>query len=356
MLRAVFGRGFGADAASAREVTAAKDAGLGRDEIYFSAPGKTLDDIRETMRDSVLIADSEGELGRIQTAAEEADIDLDTGIRINPDFTFTSEGGQASKFGIDEDRALELMRDLPYDRLRITGIHVHIKSQELDAGALASYHEKMFRLAGRVSEALGRPLDFINMGSGLGITYAEDDVPLDIESLGVSTQGLLEKFREAYPGTKVLIESGRYVSGKSGIYVTKVLDRKVSRGKTYIILKNTLNGFIRPSLEKMAEKYSPEEDPAPYEPLFTKRGSFPVWTLRQSGPEERVTLAGNLCTAADLVAEGIMMPRLEPGDLVCFSNAGAYSAVISPKQFSFHEPPAELFLKADGTCVTGASD
>ena len=141
-----------------------------------------------------------------------------------------------------------------------------------------------------------------------------------------------------------MIEVGRYAVGKSGIYVTKVMDRKVSCGKTYLILKNTLNGFIRPSLARLVCIYGGAA--APCEPLFTSEDAFEIRTLKEDGAEkETVTLVGNLCTAADVAAENVTMPRLDVGDVVIFTNAGNYGAVLSPAQFSSQARPAAGFLR-----------
>ena len=139
--------------------------------------------------------------------------------------------------------------------------------------------------------------------------------------------------------------------GKSGIYVTKVMDRKVSCGKTYLILKNTLNGFIRPSLARLVCSYGGAANgcPAPGEPRFTGGAASEIRTLKEDGAEkETVTLVGNVCTAADVAAENVTMPRLDVGDVVIFTNAGSYGAVLSPAQFSSQERPAEVFLRESG--------
>ncbi|MBR6015380.1 MAG: diaminopimelate decarboxylase, partial [Firmicutes bacterium] len=138
------------------------------------------------------------------------------------------------------------------------------------------------------------------------------------------------------------IESGRYAPGPSGIYVTKVMDKKASYGKTFVLLKNTLNGFMRPSAAKMMNKFCAEEPAFSWEPMFTGLHSFQFKALEEGGETEKVNLAGNLCTGTDLIAEDIEMPRLEVGDIVYITNAGAYAASFSPMQFSSQERPAQV--------------
>jgi len=347
VLNCVFSQGFGADAASAGEVNLAVQAGLKADQIYYSAPGKSVSEIERTLGRAVLIADSLGEIKRIQAVCERTGTCARIGMRINPDFTFSADHGTASKFGIDEEQALAFLRGNSCKNMKVTGIHVHVKSQELNADTLAAYYETMLRLAEKAAALCG-PLEYVNMGSGMGIPYAAADAALDLTRLADRVRGSLDRFREQNPGTKLIIEVGRYVVGKSGCYVTKVMDRKVSHGKTYLILKNTLNGFLRPSLAKLVAHYSREAAPAGTEPLFTAVDAFEFRTLKDEPATEVVTLAGNLCTAADVMAEDVLMPHLECGDVVIVTNAGSYAAVLSPMQFSSQEPPAELFLTADG--------
>ncbi|WP_036730393.1 diaminopimelate decarboxylase family protein [Peptoniphilus mikwangii] len=348
VVKSVFSRGFGADAASLNEVLIAEENGLSKDEIYYSAPGKSEYDIREAVKKSTIIADSIGEIKKLQNIAEKMNIVLDIGVRINPEFSFDSFDGKPSKFGIDEEQLFEYIKNNELKNINIVGIHVHIKSQELKIENLISYYEKMFNLAERFRKILNTDLKFVNMGSGIGIQFSPKDKPLDIERLGEEFNRNLEIFLEEYPNTKVFIEVGRYATGKSGRYITKVMDKKTSYGKTYVILKNTLNGFLRPAVIKMVEKFTTEPDLICWEPLFTCSDAFEIRPLKDSSQLEKVTLVGNLCTATDVILEDVIMPKLECEDLVEITNAGAYAAVLSPMQFSSQEKPAELFLTVDG--------
>lgn len=352
VLHSVFTQGFGADAASLGEVFLANEAGLTKDQIYYSAPGKTMEDIKNAISKSILIADSLDEIKRIQIVASQAGMTAKIGIRINPNFTFYGNCGQSSKFGIDEDQAVAFIQDNDCENIKITGIHVHLKSQELNTAVLSDYYRNMLRLAEKFLSLCGE-LEYVNMGSGMGIQYSVNETPLDMKLLSADIHCALDKFKAAYPNTKLIIETGRYVVGKSGIYVTKVVDRKVSCGKTYLILKNTLNGFIRPSLAVLVTHYAEREEPAAAEPLFTGKDAFQFLTLKDDEPTELVTLVGNLCTATDVVAENIMLPHLECGDCIVMTNAGSYAAVLSPMQFATQEKPVEIFLTTDDKIIVG---
>lgn len=353
ILRSIFSQGFGADAASLGEVLLANEAGLPKDQVYYSAPGKTLQDIEKAITKSVLIADSVDEIRRIQAVAAKMETTIGIGIRINPDFTFYGDCGQSSKFGIDESQATAFIQNNDCKNIKITGIHVHLRSQELKAKVLADYYSKMFRLAKKFQSLCGG-LEYVNMGSGMGIQYSAKEAPLDMQLLSAAVNEELGKFQATYPNTKIMIEVGRYAVGKSGVYVTKVVDRKISHEKTYLILKNTLNGFIRPSLAALVMRYAEQETPAASEPLFTGKDAFQFYTLKTAAPSELVTLVGNLCTATDIIAEDILMPHLEYGDSVVITNAGSYAAVLTPMQFSTHEKPPELFLTVQGDVISGS--
>ena len=345
----IFSQGFGADAASVGEVEQAVALGKAKDAIYFSAPGKTREDIARTIQSAVLIADSLDEIARIQEVASNMQLVAEIGVRINPNFSFDGSAGAASKFGIDEDLALQFLQENPYDHVRVTGLHVHLRSQSLDADALAFYYKNILALAERIEQKTNTSLAYVNLGSGIGIPYRMDEQALDIEKLSLSLNQAIADFHAALPQTRILMETGRFLVGKAGVYVTQVLDRKVSHGKTFVILKNTLNGFIRPSMACLIEHYDTSEHPASYEPFYTSRNAFQFIPLKEAAPCEKVNLVGNLCTSTDMIAEDILMPHLEAGDFIVMTNAGAYAAVLSPMQFASQSAPTAFFVDVHGT-------
>jgi len=347
--------GFGADAASAGEVEIAAAAGIPASDIYYSAPGKTDHDLQKTLGRCVIIADSIGEIRRINKTAAAVGEHVDIGLRINPDFhlsedTCESMGGRPSKFGMDRDLALAALSKWEFDRVRVNGIHIHLGSQMLDHEMIEDYHENVLRTAAEIRETLGRDLVFINLGSGIGIPYGSDETDVDTTAIGRNLKKLAERYD--FGKTRLIMETGRYVAGPAGIYVSKVIDKKVSGGVIYVILAGTLNGFIRPSLERLIENCAGGAPVSGCEPLFNGiYGGFRPETLKKDGVTETVTLVGNLCTAADVVAESVELPGPEPGDVVFFRNAGAYGAVLTPMQFASQPRPKEFFLTAEGRVI-----
>lgn len=349
VVNCILSNGFGVDAASAAEVLMGNKNNVCKKDIQFSAPGKTKKIIQDTIDIATIVADSLNEIKLIDEVAKEKNIIAKIGVRLNPEFTFDANEGVPSKFGIDENQFFdELSMILSLTNIEIVGLHIHVKSQELDEGKICAYHENVFELAQKVQQKLSKTLNFINMGSGLGIPYETTDKEVDVSKIAQNTQKLISSFANQFSNTQIYIETGRYIVGKSGVYAAKVLDKKVSHGKTYVILGNTLNGFIRPSMAQLVAKCAGSETPPSSEPFYTSKKPSQIIALSQSENLEKVELVGNLCTATDVVASNIELPCLNIGDVVVFTNAGSYAAVISPMQFSSQVKPKELFLTICG--------
>lgn len=352
VLDCMFGNGFGADAASLAEVMLAKGRGVKKEDILYSAPGKSVKDIEEALPHAIIVADSVDEVARINEAAGRFGEKAKIGLRINPSFTFRGKGGVPQKFGIDAEKAFEMLPEWEQmENIEIEGVHVHLMSQVLDTKLIARYYERLFKYTADFAKELGRPLGFLNLGSGIGIPFGPGDDEVDTQRLGQTVSSFKKIFSDRLEGTRIIIETGRFVCGPAGTYCTKVMDRKESRGRTFIILYNTLNGFARPCFEMAARYFGGDQTPEGYEPLFTTENSYEFIALTDSPEVETVTLVGNLCTNTDIIAREISMPKLKAGDVLVVTNAGCYGATLSPFAFSSFGKPAELFLKTDGTVL-----
>ena len=350
MLKTIFSQGIGADAASSNEVLKAFNNNVAKEEILYSAPGKSIKDIETAFDKCIFTADSINEINILNDLGKEKNKIIEIGIRVNPDFTFYSDFGVATKFGIDEEILMENLDLLnSFENIKIIGIHVHSSSQELNTEILKKYYRNMFSLTKELQNKLNLKLKFINLGSGIGIPFSVTDNPVDVKDLGKELNSLCEKFKDEIKGVQLYIETGRYLCGPSGVYATKVIDIKISRGKKFVILKNTFNGFIRPSMEAFVKSYS--DNPKMNEPLFTKKGAFQYVVLTDEKKLEKVDLYGNLCTSTDLVGKDLILPKIKIGDLIVMTNAGCYAAVLTPFQFSSQIPPKELYLKKDGNII-----
>ena len=341
ILKSVFAKNFGASVSSVGEMELAKNLGLVREKIFYSAPGKSMEDLRSSYQDSVIVADSISEIERLKYLAKIVNEQIEIGVRINPNFNYEKDEGLPSRFGIDENEAISYLEKLDELYVKVVGIHTQIKNQELDCSKINRYYKKVFQLAEKIENALGRRLDFIDIGSGIGIPYADGDRDVNIQWLGSEMEERISNFKITHPKIRVLMTLGRFVVGKCGSYVTHVIDKKVSRGKTFVILQDCLNGFLRSAFYTLAKKYFPES-------VLAKVNTFEISTLAASEGLEKITLAGNSCVQEDLVAEEIEMPKLNIGDAVIFSNAGGYASVFSPMQFSQKKMPVQFFFTVDG--------
>lgn len=348
--------GFGADAASAEEVTIGRRAGLPYEKVLYSTPGKTRKDIEKTIENAIIIADSYNELQLINDVARHKGMHFKAGLRINASFSMDGgDKGASSKFGVDEHTLDEHAHFLnSFSNIKVTGIHIHLRSQVLDHSKLARYYKKLFELALFCKEKIGLQIEFINFGGGLGVAYSfRNDSPLDVVKLGEECESLAKAFREKL-NARLLIETGRFVICEAGHYVTRIADIKESMGTKYLIVEKGLNGFLRPSVAELIAAYADASAISKAsEPLYTAKDAFDF--LIPEGDEnniEKVSIVGSLCTATDIMVKDAHLPKARIGDLVIVSKAGSYSYSLSPVLFASHDLPFQFYLKRDGEMLT----
>ena len=344
-------KGLGADAASAQEVMIAKEAGLSYDKVLYSSPGKTRTDIEKTIDKSIIIADSYNELALINDVARQRNLHINIGLRVNPDYIMDVGKGASSKFGVDEE-TLVTQKDFisNLSNVKIVGIHVHLSSQILDYSLLYGYYEKIFDLAIFCKETMDWELEFINFGGGIGVAYSTlNDKPLNIEKLSNQSENLIKNFKDKL-NLRLIIETGRFVICEAGQYVTQIVDKKESRGTKYLIVENGLNGFLRPSIAQLLTAYTPEGSKLKgSEPLFTSKDAFDFTIIDGNESNlEKLSIVGNLCTATDIMAKDIMLPKAEIGDIVVVSKAGSYSYSLSPILFASQPLPLQFYMDING--------
>ena len=337
LLSYIASQNIGADAASKNEVLLSRAAGIAPEDIYYSGPGKTYTDLEETFDSCILIADSFHELELINRIAAEKNLRKSVGVRINPSFGMNSAVGTASKFGIDEELCTKDAFAV-YSSLTITGLHVHVQSQELDWRNICRYYENVFRLAVRLQRRLETSFSFLNFGSGIGVPYRPGESPVDLAALEMRCAEVVKMFQPEI-SAKLLIESGRFLVCEAGQYVTEILDIKESRGRKYLIVDGGLNGFFRPVLAGMLDGNHP-----PAEPLFTKKDAWRISSDSVSAETETVDIVGNLCSASDILAKDISLPRAAIGDRIIFTHAGSYGCTLTPVLFGSRKKPEEIFV------------
>lgn len=348
VVRALASFGLGADAASAAEVLLSRRCGMAKEDIFFSAAGKSDAALVAAWEEGEIIADSLGEVERIGALCEKRKQRRAIGVRINPAFGMGGGRGGASKFGINEEDLSQLKALLDTLPVVVEGIHVHLKSQNLDPDVLGGCYRDSWALAKRVQAALNCELRYVNFGSGVGVAYDEEfERPMDLTRLRAYTDAIAAD-NDTTLRARLMIETGRFPTAQAGTYWLRVVDKKFSRGKTYVIVENCMNGLQKPALAVMLRHELNGKPTTPYEPLFTADWAFPVIAHGDAGAMETVDIVGNLCCAADVLTEDFTGPRLNTGDLIEVRNAGAYACTLTAQRFSSHQPPKELLVYGDG--------
>lgn len=327
------GKVNGMDVASASELQCALDAGMSPGSISLAGPGKTDALLQAALNAGVRInVESAGELQRIARLPGHENAQLS--LRINPCLTVKSAGmrmgGGASPFGIDEEQvpqAIALSRALG---LTVDGFHFYPGSQILQAETLIELQAYCLALASRLSADCGIRLRKLNLGGGFGIPYFPGEKPLALAPVAVGLHEIGKQAEAQWPGIDLHIELGRYLVGEAGLYVSRIVDKKVSRGKTYLITDGGMNHHLAASgnLGQILRKNYP----------------VAIANRMNAAEHETVSVAGPLCTPLDLLADNVMLPLAQPGDLFVVFQSGAYGLTASPQGFLSHPTAKEIFL------------
>ena len=240
-----------ADISSLGELQAAVKAGFEPRDIAFVGPGKTEGEIDAAVRAGIyaIAAESAQELALIESVCRRLSAPADVLLRINtlekPSSPEMMVGGP-SKFGFDEESVVEELGAVRLERARLAGIHVYSASQVMDADFIAKHVEYVADLALSLSSRLGFELRCIDFGGGFGVPYGEDEPDLDLVPISRAAAGVKQRLEEDAPGCRLIFEVGRYLLAESGIFVTRALRVKVSRGTRFVITDGGMNHFTRP--------------------------------------------------------------------------------------------------------------
>ena len=325
----------GFDIASLGELEALEAAGADAVAISFAGPGKSDAELRRAIRDGVTIhLESESEAARALRIAGEIGKRPRLSVRVNPPFALRGAGmkmgGLPSPFGIDHDRAADVVRGLIEAGADWRGLHLYAGSQCLDWTALAETFLQAIALAGEISDAAGAEPPEVNLGGGFGIPYFKGDGQVDVHSLGMALGEQLAGAPPSLATTKFIIELGRWLVGEAGVYLARIVDRKQSRGKTFLVTDGGLHHMLAAS--------------GNFGQLL--RRNYPVAIASRFGApaEEEATIVGCLCTPLDLLADDVSLPAAEVGDLVAVFCAGAYGLSASPQSFLSQEQAREMMV------------
>lgn len=324
------------DVASGAEMKLALDTPIGAGAISFAGPGKSEAELSQAVAAGVIIElESVREADRVVRTGEEIGIRPQVAIRVNPDFEVKGSGmrmgGGAQQFGVDAENVPSLIRRLEAAGVDLLGFHVFAGSQNLHTEIIRDAQVKTVDLLLALAEEAGSAVSYLNLGGGLGIPYYENDDPLDLHAVGANLEELLRhRIRPVLPDARVVLELGRYIVGECGVYVTRVVDRKVSRGKTFLVVDGGMH-------HQMAASGN-------FGQVIRRNYPIAVADRWDSADVEPVQVVGCLCTPLDLLGNGVRLPHADVDDLIVLFQAGAYGLTASPTAFLSHPAPQEVLV------------
>lgn len=325
----------GFDIASGGELALVRQAGVDPALVSFAGPGKRDAELEAAIAAGVTLnLESENEATRALAIGEKLGKTPRLAIRVNPDFDLKGSGmkmgGGAKPFGIDAERVGPLARRIIAAGAQWRGFHIFAGSQALDAEAIADTQAQTLALAARLADESGEALPHCNLGGGFGIPYFPGDVPLDVALVGERLGEAMARLPDALADTQFCIELGRYMVGESGVYLTRIVDRKVSHGETYLVCDGGLHHQLAAS--------------GNFGTVVRRNYPVAIASLFDAAADEEASIVGCLCTPLDRLADKAAFPHADVGDLVAIFCAGAYGASASPAAFLGQGPAREMLV------------
>jgi diaminopimelate decarboxylase len=325
----------GFDVASGGELKTALDAGMPPSRISFAGPGKSNAELRCAIAAGVLLhLESEDEMERAARIGDQIGLTPRVAVRVNPEFELKYAGmkmaGGARQFGVDAERVPAMLRKLGALGLDFQGFHLFCGAQNLSAAAICEAQRLCVQLALRLSSDAPAQPSLVNIGGGFGVPYFPGEQALDLEAVG---QGLYECMRTLAtesPRTRLVLELGRYLVAEAGVYVCRVLERKLSHGQVFVITDGGMHHHLAAS--------------GNFGQVIRKNYPVAIGNRMQGGPRETATVVGPLCTPLDTLADSMELARAEPGDYVVVFQSGAYGLTASPTAFLSHPLPLEVLI------------
>lgn len=325
----------GFDIASGGELGYIQEAGVDPAVVSFAGPGKRDAELEAAISAGVTLnLESEREADRASAIAEKLGVAPRLAIRVNPDFDLKGSGmkmgGGAKPFGIDAERVPELARRIIASGAEWRGFHIFAGSQALDAEAIADTQAQTLALAARLAEESGVALPHCNLGGGMGIPYFPGDEPVDVVRVGRLLAERFANLPAVLAETQFCIELGRYLVGEAGVYLTRIVDRKLSHGEVFLVTDGGLHHQLAAS--------------GNFGTVVRRNYPAAIATRFDAPVEEEASIVGCLCTPLDRLSDKGGFPRADVGDLVAVFCAGAYGASASPATFLGQGPAGEMLL------------
>ncbi|MEE4451097.1 pyridoxal-dependent decarboxylase, exosortase A system-associated [Novosphingobium resinovorum] len=325
----------GFDIASGGELEIVRGAGLPLGKVSFAGPGKRDAELQAGIAAGVTLnLESEGEAARALAIGDRLGVVPRLAVRVNPSFDLKGSGmkmgGGAKPFGVDAERVPALVREVIAAGAEWRGFHIFAGSQALGAEAIAETQEQALALAARLAEESGAALPHCNLGGGLGIPYFPGDTPLDLALVGERLAACMADLPPVLQETEFCIELGRYLVGEAGVYLARIVDRKVSHGEVFLVTDGGLHHQLAAS--------------GNFGTVVRRNYPSAIATRFGAEAEEEASIVGCLCTPLDKLADKGGFPRAEVGDLIAVFCAGAYGASASPAHFLGQGPALEMLV------------
>lgn len=338
LVRAMTALVDGLDVASEGEARVALAAGADPGRISFAGPGKRDRELSAAIEAGITInLESAGEAERALAIGRGLGRTPRLAVRLNPDFELKGSGmkmgGGAKPFGIDADQAVPVIRRIIGEGADYRGLHIFAGSQALDAAAISEAQISAIALAARISEQAAALPPRVNLGGGMGIRYFASDPPLDERRIGEALADALSVRPDILSGTEFTIELGRWLVGEAGVYLSRIVDRKISHGETFLVVDGGLHHQLAAS--------------GNFGTVVRRNYPISLTKIGRSTKLMLVSVVGCLCTPLDRLGDHVELPDAQVGDAVALFLAGAYGASASPQSFLGHPPPMEITI--DGT-------
>jgi len=317
------------------ELERLKRAELAGIPMTFAGPGKGDDELEAGIAAGATISvESEGEARRAILAGERVGIRPKLAVRVNPPFSIeggrVTMGARPSPFGVDAERVPPLVQGLIEAGVDWRGLHIFAAAQCLDDAALIEAHKAIVTCAGEIAAAIAMPIPELNLGGGFDVPCFEGEKPLDVYRMATALHETLCNGPELLATTRLSLELGRWLVAEAGVYLTRVLDRTESCGRTFLTTDGGGHHLLRATgclLER-------------------GEGNYPIAVAnRFDAPrDEQVTVTGCLATPNDVFGDEVMLPRAEPGDLIAIFCAGAYGLSASPQAWESRPLAREMLV------------
>jgi len=301
--------GAGADCVSIGEVRRALKAGIKKYRIIFSGVGKKDSEIREALKEDILLInlESEAEMKRVEMIAKELGVEARISIRVNPNVDpqthpYISTGLHENKFGVSLDMAKRMyIYAKKSEHLNPVGIHFHIGSQLTELSPIGEACEIVADLV-RSLKAIDIDIKFFDVGGGIGVVY-DDEKTINPEAYA---QVIVQKLKGL--DVTILSEPGRYMMANSGIFLTKVIYEKQNGDKRFVIVDGAMNDLIRPSLYNAYHK---------------------IEAVQKEGELTPADVVGPVCESGDFLGKDVPLPPMDHNDIIVVHSAGAYGFTMS---------------------------